>query len=149
MDALAPHGHPTVTTQGEWAGWQGWRGDAYPFEYLIGPFYFRTVADGTVRCAFTAERKHLNGSGLVHGGCLSSFADYAAYCIGWDHLAGAPTVTAALDLQFVGAAREGARLEARGDVVKAGAALVFVRGLISADDAPAVAFSAIIRRLKA
>lgn len=56
------HG-PRLITEGEWAGWRSWTGD--PFETQSGPYYFRAEEDGAIRCAFRAERKHMNGGASV------------------------------------------------------------------------------------
>jgi hypothetical protein len=53
----------TLITEGEWAGWQFWKGD--PYETRSGPFYYREEADGSIRCAFRAEAQHMNGGGNV------------------------------------------------------------------------------------
>jgi uncharacterized protein (TIGR00369 family) len=138
---------------GEWAGWRVWRG-MDPFEDLTGPFYSREQPDGTVRCAFRAERKHMNGGGFMHGGCLMTFADYALFAIAHNHrtthaeLEHVGGVTATLQGEFVSSVEEGALVEATGEVVKAGRSLVFVRGLVTSAEKPLLAFSGVIKRVK-
>ena len=139
------HG-PTPVTEGEWAGWQVWRGDA--FEDHAGPFYFREEADGSVRCAFRAAPHHLNGSGNMHGGCMMTFADYALFIFAMDAPEGAGAVTASFNGEFVDAAREGEIVEARGEVVRGGASLIFVRGLMTSGGRPIFNFSAILKRIR-
>ena len=68
-----------VETSGEFAGWRTWRRDN--FETHNGPFWHRIEDDGSVRCAFRVEKKHLNGASNVHGGCFMSFADYCLFAI--------------------------------------------------------------------
>src|ERR1700751_5766568 len=63
-----------VIAEGEWAGWSQWGND--PFEMHAGPFFRRLREDGSIVCAFKAEKKHMNGSGFMHGGCLMTFADF-------------------------------------------------------------------------
>ena len=48
-----------IATEGEFAGWRTWRRDS--FESNNGPFWHKIEDDGTVRCAFRVENKHLNG----------------------------------------------------------------------------------------
>ena len=55
-----------VETEGEFAGWRTWSRDN--FESHNGPFWHRMEDDGSVRCAFRVEKKHLNGMRNVHGG---------------------------------------------------------------------------------
>src|SRR5579863_5136204 len=125
-DTQAPWG-PQEIAEGEWAGWRAWSSD--PFETLAGPFYARRGEDGRMVCAFKAERKHMNGMGFMHGGCLLTFADYALFCIADEALKDSDNVTASLNGEFIDAAREGERIEAAGEVVRAGGSLVFIRGL--------------------
>ena len=77
---------PRLLTEGEWAGWYFW-GDGDPFEHQSGPFFFREESDGTTRCAFRAEQKHMNGGGFMHGGCMMTFADYCLFIIARDAIA--------------------------------------------------------------
>lgn len=132
-------------SEGEFAGWRYWPHDT--FEVHSGPFYFRPDAGG-IRCAFRVMRQHLNGGGSTHGGCLLTFADYSLFAIAQDALAGARGVTVSLSSEFVGPALEGDLVEARGEVVRAGGSLLFLRGLITANGRPALTFSGVIKKLK-
>ena len=134
-------------TQGPWKGWRGYETD--PFENLTGPFYNRTDETGEVVCAFRTERRHMNAGGAMHGGAMITFADYAIFIIAGDALAGGGSVTASLNCDLVGAAEEGELIEARGDVVRAGGSLVFVRGVATAEGRPILSFSAIIKKTRA
>lgn len=144
-DAQAPWS-PVEITEGEWAGWKIWSSD--PFELLAGPFYSRREESGAMVCAFRAEAKHMNGGGFMHGGCLMTFADYALFCIATDHLQDGGSVTASLNGEFIDAARAGEIIEARGEVVRAGGSLVFIRGLVSTGGRPLLNFSAIIKKVR-
>ena len=132
--------------QGEWAGWSAYSGD--PFEDLTGPFYCRTEASGQVVCAFRAERRHMNGSGAMHGGCLLTFVDYAIFMIGRDALIDSGSVTASMNAEFIDGSREGELIEARGEVVRAGGSMVFLRGLVTTGGRPLLNFSAIIKKIR-
>jgi uncharacterized protein (TIGR00369 family) len=132
-------------TEGPWKGWRGY--DTDPFENLTGPFYNRRDDQGVV-CAFRAETRHLNTSGQMHGGAMITFADYAIFIIAGSALDGGGSVTASLNCDLVGAAEEGELIEARGDVVRAGGSLVFVRGVATADGRPILSFSAIIKKTR-
>jgi len=146
MDGGGEPWTPLEITHGEWAGWRVWSSD--PYELLSGPFYCRRGDDGRMVCAFRAETKHLNGGGFLHGGCLMTFADYALFCIASDELAGAGSVTASLNAEFIDAAGEGELIEASGEVVRAGASLVFIRGLVSTAGRPLLNFSAIVKKTR-
>ena len=135
---------PKLVTEGEWAGWRTWSGD--PFETQSGPYYFREE-DGRIRCAFRAERKHMNGGGFMHGGCMLTFADFALFSIAHDDLKDSHAVTVSLNGEFVGPAHEGDLVEATGEVVKAGKSMIFIRGLVSTGGSPMLAFSGVIKKV--
>lgn len=135
-----------IVQDGEFAGWHYWPDD--PFEQAAGPFYFRQE-NGAAQCAFRVRKKHLNGMGSIHGGCLMSFADFALFGIAHSELA--PTgygVTVAFTSEFLRGAREGDYVEARGEVLRAGGSLIFIRGVITAEGEPCLNFSGTIKRLR-
>ncbi|MDU1669380.1 MAG: PaaI family thioesterase, partial [Bradyrhizobium sp.] len=107
-----------IATDGEFAGWRTWLRDSY--ESHTGPFWHRMEEDGSIRCAFRVEKKHLNGGGNVHGGCLMTFADYCLFAFAAPILQG-PGVTVSFSSEFLDAAREGELIEATGEVTRAGA----------------------------
>jgi uncharacterized protein (TIGR00369 family) len=135
-----------AVTEGEWAGWSTYGDD--PFEALTGPYYYRQDEDGRAVCAFKAEKKHMNGGGSIHGGSFMTFADYALFIIAQDALTGGGSVTASLNGEFIDGAVEGEIIEARGEVVRAGGSLVFVRGLITTGGRPLFNFSAILKKIR-
>ena len=138
-------GRPTKVTEGEWAGWYTWHGQD-PFESLVGPFYSRAV-DGRPVCAFRAEARHMNGHRHMHGGLMLSFADFALFALSSRERQGAPCVTVSLNGEFLGPAREGDRVEATGEVTKAGRSLIFVRGLLAVEAVPVLSFSGVIKKV--
>ncbi len=137
---------PIEITEGEWAGWRIWSSD--PYELLSGPFYCRRNEAGRMVCAFRAEKKHMNGGGFMHGGCLMTFADYALFCIATDDLGDGGSVTASLNGEFIDSAGVGDLIEATGEVVRAGGSLVFIRGIVSTSGRPLLNFSAIIKKVR-
>ncbi|WP_300545777.1 PaaI family thioesterase [Maricaulis sp.] len=135
-----------IVEKGEFAGWRYWPGD--PFEQTAGPFFFKQE-DGLALCAFRVERKHVNGMGSVHGGCLMSFADFALFGIAHEHLAPSGYgVTVAFTSEFLRGASVGDYIEARGEVLRAGRSLIFVRGVITAEGEPCLNFSGTIKRVR-
>jgi uncharacterized protein (TIGR00369 family) len=144
-DAQAPWVHQDVT-EGEWAGWRMYTTD--PFEHLTGPFHCRRDDAGRMICAFRAEARHMNGGGFIHGGCLMTFADYALFCIAEDALKDTGSVTASLNAEFIDAAVAGDLIEATGETVRAGASLVFIRGLVTTAGRPLLNFSGIVKKVR-
>jgi len=136
---------PTLQTEGEFKDWLYWPQEAFEFG-AAGPFFYKKIGDEYVS-RFRAEKRHLNGGGTVHGGCLMTFGDFALFSIAADHI-DFYAVTIAFTSEFLSVAREGQLMEAKGDVLKAGGSLIFVRGLISADGNPVLNFSGTIKKLK-
>jgi uncharacterized protein (TIGR00369 family) len=134
-------------TEGEWEGWTQLRG-ADPFEDFVGPFYFRDEPQAGAVCALKLEPRHLNGSQIVHGGCLMTLADLAMFAIARGALDYAPAVTVSMTSEFIGPARAGDLLRATGEVVRAGGSLIFLRGLVRGDAAPALAFTGVIKKFR-
>lgn len=127
-------------------GYRTW-GSVDPFEDTIGPFFYRQETDGTVRCAFVSERKHMNGGGMLHGGLLMSFADFALFAIAKEHLDGM-AVTVGFNSEFVSAGPENALIEASGEVTKATRSILFVRGKIFTGDTTILTFSGILKKIR-
>jgi acyl-coenzyme A thioesterase PaaI-like protein len=139
--------HLVKVTEGPWAGWNTYLGGD-PFEDHAGPFYWKTGPDGRPVCAFRAEKKHMNGGGFMHGGCIMTFADYCLFVIAREALIGSHCVTATFNGEFVGAVPLGSLVECAGEVVKAGRSMVFVRGLITTGDEPVMSFSAVVKKTR-
>lgn len=127
-------------------GFRTW-GSTDPFEDHIGPFYFRREEDGTYRSAFISERKHMNGGGMLHGGLLMSFADFALFVTARDHLEGMG-VTVGFNSEFVSGGPENSLIEATGEVTKAAKSLLFVRGKIFSGDTTIMTYSGILKKIR-
>ncbi len=132
-------------TEGEFAGWRTWTRDS--FETHNGPFWHRMEDDGQIRCAFRVEKKHLNGASNVHGGAFMAFADYCLFAIATPVLQG-PAVTVSFACEFLDAAREGELVEGTGEITRAGASMIFLRGLLKSAGRPLFSFSGTIKRVK-
>lgn len=131
-----------------WAGWTIWTGGD-PFEEYCGPYYWRQNADGSRSCGFTGAAHHMNGRGFMNGGCVMAFVDYSIFVIARDVLSDCQGVTATLNGEFVGTAQAGDRVECRGEVVKAGRSMVFLRGLVinvTNGGEPRLSFSSVIKK---
>ncbi len=133
-------------TEGEFKGWEFW--DTDDFENRIGPFYFRREEDGNIVGAFRAEQRHMNGNNSIHGGCLMSFADFALFAIPQSLGEDIHGVTVTMNSEFIGGAVVGELMEARGEILRAGGSLIFVRGLITANQRPCLNFSGTLKRMR-
>ncbi len=135
-------------TEGPWAGWWSWSGRDN-FEALVGPFYSRLV-DGEAVCGCRLEAKHMNGQGGLHGGAMMTFADFALFMLSSRARGGGAGLTVNLSGDFLGSARAGELLEARGEVTRAGGSLVFVRGLVTAEAErrPVLSFTGVLKKIR-
>jgi len=133
-----------IGTEGEFAGWRTWSRDN--FETNNGPFWRRMEDDGSIRCAFRVENKHLNGQRNVHGGCFMAFADYCLFATAAPVLQG-PGVTVSFACEFLDAAREGELVEGFGEVMRAGGSMIFLRGLLKSGERPLFTFSGTLKRV--
>ena len=134
-----------IGTEGEFAGWRTWSRDN--FETNNGPFWHRMEDDGSTRCAFRVENKHLNGQRNVHGGCFMAFADYCLFATAAPVLQG-PGVTVSFACEFLDAAREGELVEGFGEVMRAGGSMIFLRGLLKSGERPLFTFSSTLKRVR-
>ena len=150
-DKLQPD-HPPLrpglapVTSGLWAGWYHWE-PVDSFEELAGPFYCQPDGDA-ILCGFMPEAKNCNSGGSIHGGALMTFADFALFMIAGGMETAIHGVTVTMNSEFVGAAEPGRMLTARGEVIRAGGSLVFVRGIIRDEERAVLSFSAPIKRLR-
>ena len=142
-----PYGKPAPITSGPFAGWTSWGLGADPFETHVGPFCIKHE-DGRVRCAFEPRPEHLNGGGAIHGGALMSFADFALFAFAYKALAsGAKTVTLTCNCEFLSPGTLDGWVEAEGEVLRESRSLVFVRGLITQQSRPVLAFSGTLKKI--
>lgn len=136
-----------IVETGEFAGWKYWADEAFEAE-TAGPFYF-TVDDKGPVTAFRATKKHMNGGGVVHGGCLMTFADFSLFALAQEHMDDSSYgLTIAFTSEFISGASLNDLIESRGEVLRAGGSLVFVRGLVTANGVPCLNYSGTIKRVK-
>ena len=135
------------TAEGEFVGWSRFS-DGENFDNVAGPFYWRRDGDGAIRCAFRAERKHMNAGGRMHGGCLMTFADMALFAVARHELGAFRAVTVSLDNQFLDAGHVGELIEATGEVTRAGGSLIFARGQIFSGARTLLTFSGVIKKIR-
>lgn len=141
-------GRATLVAEGPFAGWMTWSHGQDPYETHAGPFVCR-VEGGAMVSAFLPERRHMNGTGAIHGGALMSFADFALFSIGYNALKGdVSAVTLTLSSEFVGAGAEGAIVLAHGDLIRETGSLVFARGILTQEGRPLLTFSGTLKKIK-
>lgn len=129
------------------AGYEKWEGFD-PFEEQSGPFYFKQQPDGSYKCAFIAEAKHMNGQGNMHGGAMMTFADYAMFVVAKPAIDGIPSVTVTCNSEFCSAAAVGEFIEATGNIVHETGSMVFVRGHIYSGERTILNFSGVLKKIR-
>lgn len=136
---------PILVSEGEFKGWKTWPNE--PFEHdAAGPFYLRQEEDGAMVAAFRVKKKHMNAGGVIHGGALMTFADYALFALAHSDENDGYGVTVAFTCEFLSGAKEGELIEARGEVMGGGRSITFVRGVATADGRPVLNFSGTIKK---
>ncbi|MCA8930233.1 MAG: PaaI family thioesterase [Alphaproteobacteria bacterium] len=119
-----------------------------PHEIATGPFYEPLEAAGDPRVVLLVEEKHCNSAGTTHGGLLMTMADLTLCAAAREGLPGERAITVQLDAQFIASGAIGDFLVARGEVVRRGGKLIFVRGQITCGERVLLTASAVTRRVK-
>lgn len=77
-----------------------------------------------------------------------TFADFALFAIAADDMGEGYGVTVAFNCEFISGPKIGDMIEARGEVIRAGGMLVFIRGMVTANDKIALNFSGTVKKLR-
>lgn len=126
------------------AHFRHWVGDKA--EDYIGPFFF--VMEGkNPQTAFRVEEHHCNAHDSVHGGVLMAFADYTL-CLGANGGESESVATVSCNSEFVAPAYKGALIQGRGEVIRRGGSMVFVRCELVVEDSVILMSSAVIKRIR-
>lgn len=101
------------------------------FMSSIGPIW-RKQTDSELLFGMLTKEVHANHRNIVHGGVLMAFADYAIGMTAVSLTGNPHQVTVQLDVHFVAAAELGQFLIGRGEVIRRGSSVYFLRGVIEA-----------------
>jgi uncharacterized protein (TIGR00369 family) len=104
----------------------GWRiiSNNTAFGDLVGPIW---RLDGErPRFGFVVAAKHLNRTGILHGGMLMTLADNAMAIAAREAIGSKRHATIELNIQFVGGVKLGEFVEAYPEVVRATRSLMFM-----------------------
>ena len=118
------------------------------YEDRCGPMYETRDDIVPKRCAVLLEPHHCNTFGIVHGGLMMTFADFAIFAVARESIGPNGGVTVSMTSDFVAAAKEGELLQATLDVTQATRSMVFVRGREFVDDRTVLTFSAIVKKMR-
>ncbi len=100
------------------------------FSDHVGPFYEKSDGDQVIR-SMLIKSHHLNPEGVVHGGVLLTFADYAVYrAIGDEIGHDIKFATINLNTNFISAAKDNEQLFAKGSIIRKTKSVIFAEGRI-------------------
>lgn len=111
---------------------QGWRENNEPgFTAFIGPLWEKSF-DGRMRYGLLTRDLHVNLNGIVHGGVIATFADFALALESRRINNNARQSTIQLDIHFMDAGRIGEFIESECEVSRQTRSVTFVSGRILA-----------------
>lgn len=113
----------------------------------IGPFYYRKTGD-QFECVFLPDVRNCNVNGLVHGGVLMAFADFALCMAATNHYAEESCATISFHADFTAAAAKGTLVFCTPEVTRRTGSMVFVSGKLISDGQVVMTFSAVVKRLR-
>ncbi len=101
-----------------------------------GPLYTR-LHEGRLQVGFLVEERHCNPMGICHGGMLATLADMVCPITAHFTCEAAknrflPTIS--LQIDYIASARLGVWVQAEAEVLRATRSMVFVQGLIKAEE---------------
>ena len=126
-----------------------------PFEDHVGPIYHRIEGDpqnaDSVHCVLPTDARMTNAGGVLHGGVLLTFADYAL-CLVAGRAADQGTnssfaMTVSLTAEFLAPGEIGVPVEARGEPLRVTGSLAFARGTVTQGGRALVAWSGTCRHI--
>ncbi|MEO7852144.1 MAG: PaaI family thioesterase [Rubrivivax sp.] len=114
---------------------------------LVGPLYTRRNGAG-VHIGFRVEARHCNPMGILHGGMMATFCDMllpiSAHVlspqIGQRFL---PTIS--LQIDYLAGSPLGSWVQGEGQLLRVTRTLVFMQGLVKADDVTAARVSGVFK----
>lgn len=109
--------------------------------------FYAKWANERLQLGFRVAEHHTNLRGVLHGGMLATYADtllpYAAMyqALGGRHFL--PTIS--LQIDYLAPAALGAWVQGEGEVLRTTRNMVFMQGLVTADDTPIARLSGIFK----
>jgi uncharacterized protein (TIGR00369 family) len=117
------------------------------FMAVNGPLYARR-SDAGFQLGFRVEERHCNPMGICHGGMMATFCDMllpiSAHVLSKE-LASRFLPTINLQIDYLAASPLGAWVQGQAQLLRATRALVFMQGLVHADDAVVARVSGIFK----
>ncbi|MBF9032688.1 PaaI family thioesterase [Rhodobacterales bacterium HKCCE2091] len=108
--------------------------DGIHFMERNGPIWYRRGEDRVEVGFLAVEETHGNNQGIMHGGMIMSFADFALGHAVWYAHDRAPVVTIQMDVKFVAAGIAGDWIHCTPEIVRRTRSITFIRGDILSGD---------------
>jgi len=113
-----------------------------------GPLYLRKIDGGGVQMGFRVQTRHCNPMGICHGGMIATFCDmllpisahYLSEQIGQRFL---PTIN--LQIDYMAPSPLGSWVQGEAQLLRSTRSLVFMQGLVQADDTTVARVSGIFK----
>ncbi|MCZ6841915.1 MAG: PaaI family thioesterase [SAR324 cluster bacterium] len=118
------------------------------FELGAGPFYCPDDADGDPRIVMLAEPRHINATGVIHGGLLMTMADLAICYTARQGYPEERAITVSMNSDFVDSGKLGDFVEARAEVVRRTGSFVFMRAQIAVEGRVLLNCGGVVKRIK-
>lgn len=118
-------------------------------EYIAanGPLYLRKLG-AIAQLGFRVEPRHTNPAGICHGGMMASFCDMLLPICAHHQSAEVarrflPTIS--LQVDYLAPTPLGAWVQGEAQVLRATRSVVFIQGLVTADDTPVARASGVFK----
>ncbi len=117
------------------------------FEISVGPFY-TPDDEHDHRVMFQAEQRHINATGVVHGGLLMTMADLAICYTARQGFPDERTITVSMNSDFVDGGKLGEFIVAQAEVIRRTGSFVFMRTQVITGDRVLLNVSGVVKRIK-
>lgn len=122
-----------------------------PFEDHVGPIYYQR-REGGVHCAMPTTVQHTNAGGILHGGAILTFADYALCCTcghaaSGGQMPGSFAMTVSLTVSFLEAGAIGPAIESMGEATRVTGRMAFARGSVLQNGKRLATYSGVTRHI--
>ncbi|MBT3791373.1 MAG: PaaI family thioesterase [Alphaproteobacteria bacterium] len=117
-----------------------------PFLDLVGPIYGRDN-EGRIEVGLYADDRHKNPGGVIHGGLLMTLVDNLMGATIHHTVGPRYAATVSLNCDFLSATKPGEWISGIGEVTRHTSSMVFIRGLLKADDRPIMTAAGVFKLL--
>ena len=117
------------------------------FEMFAGPLYRKDDGTGLVY-GFRVRDDHHNSGGIIHGGMLMTFGDFAICSAAiWDHPGEAP-LTISFNAEFIAPAAKGDLVVADVEILRRTNSFVFTQARLRVEDRVVMGVSGVVKRVR-